>query len=187
MFNKFFIFLFIFIYSFSNLYGDERQLIINRLIGINNITFDFEQTTNSKKEVGTCILSFDNKLNCNYKDSVQKRILVNHKTLVVHQKRYDKIYFYPIVNSPFNKIFNKKNLINLIRKSDYQLNDDINLTYEGKDKEKIIIFFNKDNYDLVGWRVIDQLQNVINFFIEITNENSEINPEVFKTPQLIKE
>ena len=184
MFNKFFILFFFFINFFSTLYANEKKLIINRLNNINNITFDFEQTTNSKKEVGTCILSFDNKLNCNYKDSVQKRILVNHKTLVVHQKRYDKIYFYPIVNSPFNKIFNKKNLINLIRKSDYQLNDDINLTYEGKDKEKIIIFFNKDNYDLVGWRVVDQLQNVINFSIKIKNKNSKINPNIFRVPSV---
>jgi outer membrane lipoprotein-sorting protein len=184
LFNKFFISFFVFINFFSTLHTNEKELIINRLSNINNITFDFEQTTNSKKEVGTCILSFNNKLNCNYKDSVQKRILVNHKTLVVHQKRYDKIYFYPIVNSPFNKIFNKKNLINLIRKSDYQLNDDINLTYEGKDKEKIIIFFNKDNYDLVGWRVVDQLQNVINFSIKIKNKNSKINPNIFRVPSV---
>ena len=60
---------------------------------INNITFDFEQITNKKKEVGTCVLFFDDKLSCDYKDSVQKRILINRKTLVVHQKRYDKIYF----------------------------------------------------------------------------------------------
>ena len=184
MFNKFFISFFVFINFFSTVHTNEKELIINRLSNINNITFDFEQTTNSKKEVGTCILSFNNKLNCNYKDSVQKRILVNHKTLVVHQKRYDKIYFYPIVNSPFIKIFNKKNLINLIRKSDYQLNDDINLTYEGKDKEKIIIFFNKDNYDLVGWRVVDQLQNVINFSIKIKNKNSKINPNIFRVPSV---
>ena len=184
MFNKFFISFFVFINFFSTVHTNEKELIINRLSNINNITFDFEQTTNSKKEVGTCILSFNNKLNCNYKDSVQKRILVNHKTLVVHQKRYDKIYFYPIVNSPFIKIINKKNLINLIRKSDYQLNDDINLTYEGKDKEKIIIFFNKDNYDLVGWRVVDQLQNVINFSIKIKNKNSKINPNIFRVPSV---
>ena len=151
---------------------------------INNITFDFEQITNKKKEVGTCVLFFDDKLSCDYKDSVQKRILINRKTLVVHQKRYDKIYFYPIKNSPLIKIFNKKKLINLIKKSDYHLNGDINLTYVGKDKHKVIIFFNKDNYDLVGWRVIDQLQNVINFTIKITHENSEINPKIFKIPSI---
>ena len=187
MFNKFFIALFIFINFSLVLLANEKELIISRLNSIDNITFNFEQITNKKKEVGTCILSFDNKLSCDYEDSVQKRIIINSKTLIIYQKRYGKIYFYPIANSPFVKIFNKKNLINLINKSDYKLNNYINLTIEEKNKEKIIIFFNKDNYDLVGWRVIDRLQNVINFFIEITNKNSEINPEVFKTPQLIKE
>lgn len=187
MFNKFFIFLFIFIYSFSNLYGDERQLIINRFIGINNITFDFEQITNKKKEIGTCILSFNNKLSCDYQDSMQKRILINGKTLVIQQKRYNKISLYPISNSPFIKIFNKNNLINLIRNSDYELKDSIELTYVGKNKEEIIIFFKKNTYDLVGWSMVDQLQNKINFSIKIKHVNTEIDPKIFKIPLLIKE
>ena len=71
------------------LYADEKQSIINRLVNIDNITFDFEQITNEKKEVGKCILVFDNKLNCDYEDSAQKRILTNGKTLIIQQKRYD--------------------------------------------------------------------------------------------------
>ena len=184
MFNKFFIFLFIFIYSFSNLYGDERQLIINRFIGINNITFDFEQITNKKKEIGTCILSFNNKLSCDYQDSMQKRILINGKTLVIQQKRYNKISLYPISNSPFIKIFNKNNLVNLINNSKYQLNGNITLTYVDNNKEKIIIFFDKDNYNLIGWRVVDKLQNIINFSINTKYINSEINPKIFKIPSI---
>ena len=182
MFNKFFIVLFIFINFSLNLNSKEKELIINRLNNINNITFNFEQITNKKKEVGTCILYFDNKLSCDYKDSMQKRILVNGKTLVVHQKRYDKISFYPIKDSPLIKIFNKKKLITLIKESDYHLNGKINLTYIGKNNEKIIIFFNKSNYDLVGWRLVDQLQNVVNFSIKITQENSKINPKIFEIP-----
>ena len=56
------------------------------------------------------------------------------------------------------------------------------LTYIGKNKEKIIIFFNKDSYNLAGWRVVDQLQNVVNFSIKIKRVNSKINPNVFKLP-----
>ena len=107
MFKKFFKILFIFFTFSINLQANEIQFIINQLIETDNITFDFEQSTNNKKEVGTCILVFDNKLSCDYKDSMQKKILINEKTLVVHQKKYDKVYFYPISNSPFIKIFNK--------------------------------------------------------------------------------
>ena len=184
MINKFFILLFIFINVSLCLKADEKQLIIDRLISFNNITFDFEQIINNKKEVGTCILVFDNKLSCDYEDSMQKRILINDKTLVVQQKRYDKIYYYPVSNSSFIKIFNKNNLINLIKKSDYQLNDNITLTYIGEDKAKITIFFKKDSYDLSGWRVVDNMQNVINFSIKIKFVNSEINPKIFIIPPI---
>ena len=94
MFNKFFIILFI-IVSFSlNTFADEKKLIGDRLININNITFNFEQITNKKKETGTCTLVFDNKLICDYEDSMQKRILINKKTLVIQHRRYNKFYFY---------------------------------------------------------------------------------------------
>ena len=182
MLIKFFILLFIFINIFFNIHATEKQLIINRLIEINNLTFDFIQLTNNKKEVGTCVLAFDNKLVCDYEDSFQKRIIINDKTLVIQQKRYNKTYFYPISKSSFIKIFNKNNLINLIKKSDYQLDNNIRLTYIGENKEKIVIFFKKNNYDLVGWEVTDQLQNTINFSIKIKYVNSEINPKIFKMP-----
>ena len=184
MINKFFILLLFFINFSLYIQADEKLPIINRLINIDNITFDFEQITNNKKEVGTCILVFDNKLSCDYEDSIQKRILINDKTLVVQQKRYDKIYFYPISKSPFIEIFNKNNLINLIKKSNYQLDDNIKLTYVGKNNEKITIFFKKDNYDFLGWSVIDQLQNVINFSIKIKYMNSKIDPKIFLIPSI---
>jgi len=184
LFNKFFIFLFILVNSPLTIQANEKQLIINQLININNIIFDFEQTSNNKRETGTCVLSFNNKLSCDYKDSMQKRILVNNKTLIVQHRRYDKIYFYPISNSPFIKIFNKEKLINLIKISDYKLKNNIELIVIDKNKEKIIIFFDKNSHDLIGWRIVDQLQNVINFSIKIKYINSEINSEIFKVPTI---
>jgi|TARA_B110000971_G_C19829684_1_gene417371 outer membrane lipoprotein-sorting protein len=182
--NKFFIFLFFTINLLVNLHADEKQLIVDRLIYIDNITFSFEHLTNDKKEVGTCILVFDNKLICDYENSMKKRILINNKTLVVQKKKYNKNYFYPISNSPFIKIFNKEKLINLIKISDYKLKNNIELIVIDKNKEKIIIFFDKNSHDLIGWRIVDQLQNVINFSIKIKYINSEINSEIFKVPTI---
>ena len=182
MLNKFLISFFTCIAFTLNLYANEKQLIVKQITDINNITFDFIQETNNKKEIGTCVLVFDNKLKCNYKDSQHKEIILNKKKLVVLHKRYDKIYFFPLSHFPFTKIFNKKNLINLITNSSYQLNDNIELTYIGKNKEKIILLFKKNTFDLAGWKVIDKLQNVINFSIKIRHVNSEINPKIFKIP-----
>ena len=181
MFGKFFIVLLLFINFLLNLNANEKQLIINQLIDINNITFDFEQLTNQKKEVGTCILVFDNKLRCNYQDSMRKEIVVNGKTLIVKKKRYDKIYFYPISNSPFMKILNKDGLLNLIKKSNYALNNKIELTYTDNNN-KIIIFFDKENHNIVGWQVDDQLQNKINFSLKIKSINSVFDPKIFLIP-----
>lgn len=184
MLSKIFIPLIFFINFSLNIYANEKQLIINKFIEIDNITFNFVQLTNDKKEFGVCILAFDNKLVCDYSDSFQKRIITNGKILVIQQKRYDKNYFYPISKSPFIKIFNKKKFFRIIQNSDYQLNDNIELTYVSENNEKIIIFFEKKNYDLVGWEVVDQFQNIINFSINIKYINSEINHKIFKIPSI---
>ena len=94
MFNKFFIGLFIFINLVITLHADEKKLIINRLIEIDNITFDFEQITNNKRELGICVLVFDNKLNCNYEDSKQKEIIMDakRKKLQNTQSRIDAMF-----------------------------------------------------------------------------------------------
>ena len=115
---------------------------------------------------------------------MQKRILINKKTLVIQHRRYNKFYFYPISKSPFIKIFSKNNLINLIKKSDYQLNNNIEIIHIDKDGRIITIFFKKNNYDLVGWKVVDQLQNEVYFSIKIKNVNSEINNKIFLIPSV---
>ena len=184
MINKFFIFLFFTINLLVNLHADEKQLIVDRLIYIDNITFSFEHLTNDKKEVGTCILVFDNKLICDYENSMKKRILINNKTLVVQKKKYNKNYFYPISNSPFIKIFNKEKLINLIKISDYKLKNNIELTYVDENNNKIKVFFDNNNYYLIGWNVRDQLQNEINFSLKITFINSKFDPKLFRIPRL---
>ena len=83
MFLKIFlIFFFLFNYSL-NLYGNDKESIINQLLEINNFTFNFKQIAQGKIETGTCFLVFDNKLRCNYVDEKQKEIIINNKTLVI--------------------------------------------------------------------------------------------------------
>ena len=180
------IFLFFFlIFNYSlNLYADEKQSIINQLLNVDNLTFNFEQVTEGKMETGTCLLVFNNKLKCNYIDDKQKEIIINNKTLVVMQKRYGKIYFYPISKSPFVKILDKNSLISLIRESNLEINDSIDLIYVDKNEKKITVFFGKKNYDLVGWKIQDTFQNEIYFSLKIQSVNTEINDNIFKIPSL---
>jgi outer membrane lipoprotein-sorting protein len=166
------------------MYADEKQSIIKQLLEINNFTFNFEQITQGKIETGSCVLVFDNKLKCTYIDDKQKEIIINNKKLVVIQKRYDKIYFYPISKSPFLKILNKNSLISLVRESNLELNDKIDLIYLDEKKKKITVFFEKKNYDLIGWKIQDKFQNEIYFSLEIQNKNTEINNDLFKIPSI---
>ena len=136
MFLRIFFFAFL-VFNYSlNLYANEKEAIIDQLLKVNNFTFNFEQITQGKKETGTCFLVFDNKLKCSYFDKKQKEIIVNNKTLVVIQKKYNKKYFYPISKSPFVKILNKTSLIGLVEKSNLELNDNIDLVYIDKNGRK---------------------------------------------------
>ena len=179
---KIFIALIFFINIFTSIQADEKQSIIDHILQINNFTFNFEQITNEKIETGYCILVFDNKLKCSYADKLQKEIIINNRTLAVLQKRYDKIYFYPVSKSPFINILKKDKLINLIRNSDLILNDNIELIYLDKNKKKIRVFFKKKSYELIGWSIKDELQNEIYFSLKIEKINSQIDKKIFRIP-----
>ena len=184
MFLRIFIFFFLFFNYFLNSYANDKQLIVNKLLEIDNFTFSFEQITQGKVETGTCLLVFDNKLKCNYVDEKQKEIIINNKTLVIMNKKYDKIYFYPISKSPFLKILSKSSLINMIKKSSLELNDNIDLIYINENNKKITIFFEKKKYNLVGWKTEDKFQNEINFLLKIQDINTEIEDGIFKIPSI---
>ena len=100
------------------------------------------------------------------------------------QKRYDKIYFYPISKSPLVKILNKKSLIKLIRNSNVELNDNIDMIYLDEDKKNITVSFQKENYNLIGWEVEDQFQNKNFFSLKVRNTNTKINENLFKIPSI---
>ena len=184
MLIKIFLF-FCIIFNYSlNLHANEKQLIINRLLKINNLTFNFKQITHGKSETGNCFLVFDNKLKCNYIDKNQKEIIINKKTLVVMQKRYDKIYFYPISKSPFVKILSKNTLIRLVEESTLEIDDNISLIYIDENKKKIEVFFEKKNYDLIGWKIEDEFTNEIYFSLQIQSVNTDIDRNIFKIPSI---
>ena len=174
---------FIFFFNFFiNVQANEKKFIIDRFLEISNFSFSFEQITKEKKEVGNCLIEFDNKLRCSYVDKLQKEIIINNKTLVVLQKRYNKIYYYPVSKSPFVNILSKKKLIKLVQKSDLILKDNIELIYRDENKKKITVFFERENYELSGWLIEDNFGNEIYFSLQIIETNSIIDKDYFKIP-----
>ena len=175
--------IFFFLYLiFTNSIAADKSKIINKLNSIDNIQFNFIQTTNQKVEKGKCTLAFPSKLKCIYKDKNKKELIINKKMMAISQKRYGKTLFYPLSKSTFISILSKNELINIINESKLFVDDYINIVFIDKNDNKTLIKFNKKNFLLAGWISSDQYNNQIIFNIEITSINQIVNDDIFSLP-----
>ena len=161
---------------------NEKSKIIDKLNDIDNIQFEFTQTTNENIEKGKCILVFPDKLKCDYKDKNKKELIVNKKMMAITQKRYGKTLFYPLSKSTFINILSKNELIKIINESSTIIDDYINIIFIDKNNIKTLIKFDKKRFLLAGWTSSDQYNNQIVFEIKITSVNQMINNNVFTLP-----
>ena len=173
----------IFILLSVNLSADEKDQIVAQLNNLNSLEFTFNQIINDKIEKGSCLLEFPGKLKCDYFDDKRKELIINKKKLAITQKRYNKTYYYPISKSPFLNILYKDKLLEIVQSGELELTDKIiKLVYFGDNK--IIIFFDKKNLDLKGWKIKDQYNNNINFSLKIVAKNDVFKKGTFKVPEI---
>jgi len=127
-----------------------KENIINNLLNIKNLSFNFEQNINGKVETGNCVIEYPKKIYCKY-DNLNGKILVsNGKSLVIKTK--NGIYYrYAIKRTPLNYILDKKFLINQIQSLKQRVIDDrfINFTIF-RDENEINVFFDIENFDIIG-------------------------------------
>ena len=160
------------------------QKIASRFDDINNIQFDFIQTSNGLVEKGSCYLSYAKKLICRYLGDEQKEIIIKNNTLIVIKKKYQKIYYYRMANSVFATILDKKKIIkqiNQIRKIKIK---DNNFVVEFKNNENagsVRLFINKDTFNIAGWETAGYDQQPTSFIIK--NSQTNVNTkEKFEVP-----
>jgi len=166
-----------------NLFAKEKNTILSNLNNLNSLEFTFEQTTNNKKETGSCLLKFPGKLKCEYFDDKQKELIINNKRLAITQKRYKKTYYYPVSNSPFLNILYKDKLLEIVNSGKLEFsNKFIELVYINENK--ITVLFDKENLDLKGWKIIDQYNNNINFSLNILTKNEVYKKAIFEIPNI---
>jgi len=180
------IFFLLFIFSLiNNLYATEKESIIQKLKQTKSIKFKFTQKINEDSETGICMLMFPQKLNCKYNDDKQKELIINKDTLVIIQRRYDKKYYYPISESIFSKILVKEKFIKFIDISEVNINQkEIELINSTSESQNIILIFNLNTYDLMGWRVKDKFNNNVEFLITTLSTNEKFGEDEFKIPIL---
>ena len=179
--KKYYLILFLFsIFTKSSAYSNES--IIENLKGINNASFNFEQNINGKIEKGNCTIQYPKKIYCKY-HSVKKKILVsNGKSLVIKTKT--SFYLYPMERTPLNLILDKNYLLDKIKHLNERIveNKFINFTFVENDNE-INIFFNKKNYNLIGWQTLDIYQNLSITFLSSIFKNKKIDKSLFILPK----
>ena len=167
----------------TSLFANEKDRIVAQLNSLNSLEFTFNQLINEKTEKGSCLLEFPGKLKCNYFDDKEKELVINNKRLAITQKKYNKTYHYPISKSPFLNILYKDKLLEIVRSGELESTDEIIKLFYFGDNE-ITVFFDKKNLDLKGWKIKDQYNNNINFFLKIVAKNDVFKKGTFKVPEI---
>ena len=75
-------------------------------------------------------------------------------------------------------------MLNKIKDVDERIIDNKFINYsfiEGGNQ--INIFFNKDNYNLIGWQTLDIYQNLSITFLSNIKKNLNIDKKIFKLPK----
>ena len=179
--NKYFIILFLILLN-NKTAADIKENVIQNLINTKNISFNFEQNINGKIENGNCIVQYPKKIFCNYKLSNQKILVSNGNSLVIKTKT--SYYLYPLEKTPLDLILDKNFLISKIRNLESRPinNKFINYQFNERDNE-INIFFDKLNYNLIGWQTSDIYQNLSITFISSIIKNQNLKKNLFNLPR----
>ena len=170
---------FIIILFYSNtLLANVTDEIVKKLDETNNISFEFEQITNNQNESGKCLLVFPGKLRCIYNSKDGKEILVTNKSLYIIKHKFKRSYRYPIKNSAFNIILNKKKMLENLKMIDHsnikETADKYFYQIEANEGIYVKIFFGKKNKMLRGWETISYNQEPVIFNIFNPVINSEV-------------
>ena len=165
--------------------ADLQKNLINKLTATQTLTFNFKQKIADKEEIGNCFIKYPLLMKCNYKNSKEKIIISNGKTVAIIKKKYKKIYLYPIKSTPLFFILKKEKIIDLIRKTKpSNVNSNlIGFIFTDNKTNKVKMLFDKSSLELRGWETIDAYSNKVNFEINNLTINNQIVDNFFKIPQ----
>ena len=158
-----------------------KENIIQSFKSINNISFNFEQNINDKIEKGNCTIEYPKKIFCKYNLNSEKILVSNGKSLVIKTKK--SYYLYPLKKTALNFILDKDFLLMKIESAEERIIDEkfVNFNFQENNYE-INIFFDKENYNLVGWQTLDIYQNLVITFISRVSKNQNLNESMFYLP-----
>tara|TARA_Y100000591_G_C21767253_1_gene663512 strand:+ start:134 stop:694 length:561 start_codon:yes stop_codon:yes gene_type:complete len=171
-----------FIFFQSLAYGSIKNSVIHNLLSTENINFNFEQNINGKIETGNCTIEYPKKIFCNYNLENEKILISDGKSLVIKTK-YKSYYRYPLEKTPLYFILDKNFLIEEIKKLNERIIDSKFINFKiYKNENEINIFFDKKQFNIIGWQTIDIYQNLNITHLTSINKNIKIKKNLFKIP-----
>ena len=172
----------IIIFFFTKLNASTKEELIINLKNLKNLTFDFEQNVNGKVESGNCVLEYPKKIFCKYNLRNEKILVSNGSSLVI--KTLTSYYLYPLEKTPLNLILNKEFLLDKITDLNERIVEDKFINYKFFENEnEINIYFDKNNYDLIGWQTTDIYQNLSITYLSNIIKNQNLKKNIFDLPK----
>ena len=179
--KKYFFILIFIIFSNESLASIKNEIIQN-LNNIDNLSFNFEQNINGKLERGKCTIQYPKKIFCKYDLSNGKILVSNGKSLVI--KTISSYYLYPLEKTPLNFILDKKFLLSKIQNLKQNSLDENYISFKFYENDnQLNIFFNKKNYNLIGWQTVDIYQNLSMTYLSSITKNQKIDKNLFLLPK----
>jgi outer membrane lipoprotein-sorting protein len=169
---------------YSPVFSSIKERIISQMQLTNNLSFNFFQTIDNKKENGKCIIEYPKKIWCAYDNSNKKIIVSNGKSLVIKTANKGSYYLYPLSKTPLNILLDKDYLISKMKILEPSEIDGKYLNFKFfENNNQINVFFNKKSLNLIGWQTEDIYQNLVITFISSVKINQIINNKIFILPK----
>ena len=176
--------IFILLNFYNSALASIKEDIILKMQITNNLSFNFIQTINDKSESGKCILEYPKKIYCEYNKTNKKIIVSNGSSLVIKTNNSNNYNIYQLNKTPLEYLLDKEYIIFKIRMLEPRDIDDKYINFEIiENNNKINIFFNKKNLNLIGWQTEDVCQNLSVTFISSVKINQKIDEKKFILPE----
>ena len=142
------------------------------------------QNINGKDESGECIISYPRKIHCKYKLRFNKTIISNGNSLVITSDKNNQYYRYSLKDTALNLLLDKKYILEKMGILKGSLIDDKFFLFSIEENNQTLnIFFDKNNYNLIGWQTEDIYQNLTITYIYDLKVNQNIEDKIFKLPK----
>ena len=156
---KKYIYILLVIFLASKTSANIKENIVFNLKNIENVNFNFEQNINGKIENGNCTIQYPKKIFCKYNLGNQKILVSDGKTLII--KTTASYYKYSLDKTPLNYLLDKEFLIKRINELEARIVQKKFINFKFTENEnEINVFFDINNFNLIGWQTLDIYQNL---------------------------